>query len=232
MVIAGVQGTNASLVRLLLDVTLNHPSSGGNAPFWRDFNKFGNRTGRVMIRRMQETRLWKFAALLSVCGLFVGGPAFSATTVSKETVSNWNGKVTANPENELLCLAQAIYFEARGEPADGQLAVAEVIVNRVENKRYPNSVCEVVYQGSKRRNGCQFSFACDGEKDVANNKKSWKFAKDLALTVMQGDLHPVTKKSTHYHNRTVKPSWSKKLDKTVEIGNHIFYRLPQRTASR
>lgn len=195
-------------------------------------NRFGSRTGRAMIERMKATRLRVTAVLVGACIVIAPAQAISSTSLTKVEVGAWNGKVTTNPNNELLCLAQAIYFESRGEPADGQLAVAEVIVNRVQNKRFPNTVCEVVYQGSKRKTGCQFSFTCDGSKDVATDQKSWKFAKDLALTIMQGQLNPVTRKATHYHNRTVKPGWSKKLDKTVEIGNHIFYRFPQRTAAR
>jgi len=171
-------------------------------------------------------------ALVAATGALIwAAPGSAATSFSKSDDRAWNAEVTANPHNELVCLAQAIYFESRGEPADGQIAVAEVIVNRARDKKFPNSICGVVFQGSERRNSCQFSFACDGKKDVATNQKSWKFAKDLALTVMQGQLNPVTRNATHYHNDTVRPRWARKLEKTVKIGKHIFYRLPQRTAS-
>lgn len=122
------------------------------------------------------------------------------------------------------CLARAIYFEARSETELGQLAVAKVILNRVEHPKYPNNICGVVYQGSKRRNACQFSFACDGKSDDPRHKKAWTQARWLASRAVAGDkqMHVVST-ATHYHADYVTPKWSSAMDRLVKIGRHIFY---------
>jgi hypothetical protein len=122
------------------------------------------------------------------------------------------------------CLARAIYFEARSESELGQLAVAKVIMNRVKDKNYPNSICDVVYQGSHRKNSCQFSFACDGSPDVPKNGKSWKQAKRVASRALNGasDVQVIST-ATHYHADYVNPRWSSAMKRLIKIGKHIFY---------
>jgi spore germination cell wall hydrolase CwlJ-like protein len=122
------------------------------------------------------------------------------------------------------CLAQAIYFEARGEPLEGRMAVAQVVVNRVADSRWPNDVCAVVFQDQRRRHRCQFSFACDGHSDRPREDFAWSSALKLARTVTAGHLRDLTGQATHYHALGVKPFWASVFTPTVTIGRHRFYR--------
>lgn len=129
---------------------------------------------------------------------------------------------------ELECLARAIYFEARGEPDRGQEAVALVILNRVKSEYYPDTVCKVVYQNAHMRNACQFSFACDGKPDEINEKDAYAKAESIATQVFGcengGCESPnLFMRSTHYHADYVTPRWAKKLQRTGQVGRHIFY---------
>lgn len=129
---------------------------------------------------------------------------------------------------ERNCLAQAIYYEARSEPRVGQLAVADVVLNRMRSPIYPGSICEVVYQGSERKTGCQFSFTCDGAMQARLNKRKWKASQDLAGAVLAGVRAPVSRNATHYHATYVTPYWAKSLTPTATIGTHKFYKFPSR----
>lgn len=122
------------------------------------------------------------------------------------------------------CLATAIYFEARGESANGQRAVAQVIVNRTQSKHWPNSICGVVYQNKKWRNRCQFSFACDGKSDKVRDRKSWKLAKGIADSFAAGYTMKSVQRATHYHASYVRPRWARFFRKLDKVGVHIFYR--------
>lgn len=126
------------------------------------------------------------------------------------------------------CLSQAIYYEARGETQRGQVAVAEVIMNRVRSPSYPNSICGVVYQGAERTTGCQFTFTCDGSLGQRPRGRGWVRAQRVATAVMLGYTRPVTQQATHYHTNAVDPVWSSGLVETTKIGTHIFYRFPNR----
>ncbi len=129
---------------------------------------------------------------------------------------------------ERSCLARAVYFEARSEPLLGQFAVATVVLNRVAAPNYPASICAVVYQGSSRRNGCQFSFACDGKSDVPKSGRAWLKADVVADEVLKDNqaageaLKPVSN-ATCYHADYVEPRWSRSLTRLTRIGHHIFY---------
>lgn len=130
---------------------------------------------------------------------------------------------------EHKCMAEAVYYEARSERTSGQLAVAEVVANRVRDRRYPNSVCDVVYQGATRTTGCQFTFTCDGSMALKPRGERWEKAKAVAAQVML-DLHERrTGQATHYHADYVDPIWNSGLVKTERIGAHIFYRFPRGT---
>ena len=123
------------------------------------------------------------------------------------------------------CLAEGIYFEARGEPVRGQAAVAQVILNRVKNPAYPGSICGVVYQNKNRRNRCQFSFACDRIRDRIRSKKLWSVAQHIATETSAGRIwFPQVGSSTHYHATYVRPKWARKMKKVGKIGLHVFYR--------
>ena len=126
---------------------------------------------------------------------------------------------------EQKCLANAIYFEARGETLRGQAAVAQVVLNRVRNPAYPATICGVVYQNQNLKNRCQFSFACDGKKDRIANAKSYKIAGEIAMAVTAGKIFlPEVASSTHYYAQYVSPRWARSMEKMKKIGLHIFYR--------
>lgn len=128
---------------------------------------------------------------------------------------------------EIDCLAEAVYYEARSESTAGQMAVAEVVLNRVADSRYPNTVCDVVYQGHYRSTGCQFTFTCDGSKRRAPRGRSWDRSRAVALHVSLGLARERTGNATHYHTYYVDPYWSAGLVETRTIGSHIFYRFPR-----
>jgi spore germination cell wall hydrolase CwlJ-like protein len=123
------------------------------------------------------------------------------------------------------CLARAIYFEARGEPERGQIAVAQVVLNRVFSGYYPSNVCDVVYQNSDRYLSCQFTFACDGKSDVINERGAWARANRIAAQTLAGEVYDTAVgASTHYHAIYVHPAWVGEMHKLVRYGIHNFYR--------
>jgi hypothetical protein len=126
----------------------------------------------------------------------------------------------------LNCLSQAVYYEARGETYQGQVAVAEVVINRLHSKAYPKTVCDVVYQGSDRSIGCQFTFTCDGSIDRRPRGAAWTRAQEIANQVLGGYARPMIGRATHYHTNAVDPLWSSGMIETTRIGSHIFYRFP------
>ena len=135
-------------------------------------------------------------------------------------------------ETAFLCLALNTYHEAKNQSMIGQVATAQVVMNRVADSRYPNTVCEVVKQGPKYkgsdipvRHKCQFSWFCDGKSDLPKNEKAWKTAQDVAFLVLYDKIKlDVTEGATHYHATYVKPSWAKTKKRTTRIEKHIFYR--------
>jgi spore germination cell wall hydrolase CwlJ-like protein len=128
---------------------------------------------------------------------------------------------------EVRCMATAIYFEARGETVRGQIAVGQVIMNRVRSDFYPNTICGVVFQGQWNRNACQFSFACDGQTDAPKEKEQWTTALDVAKQVISGKvfLNDIAD-ATHYHASYVRPDWRRDVKRIKQIGIHIFYKAP------
>jgi spore germination cell wall hydrolase CwlJ-like protein len=123
------------------------------------------------------------------------------------------------------CLAEAVYFEARGEAVRGQIAVAQVVMNRTFSGRYPNTVCGVVYQNKHRHYACQFTFACDNNPDVIREPDMWERAKKIAKAMLDGQIWlPEVAKSTHYHAYYVRPSWVSEMTKMYRFGVHTFYR--------
>jgi spore germination cell wall hydrolase CwlJ-like protein len=122
------------------------------------------------------------------------------------------------------CLTQAIYYEAATEPDDGKRAVAQVVLNRVRHPAYPSTVCGVVYQGSQRATGCQFTFTCDGSLARAPMAPYWQRARALAQEALAGKVFAPVGWATHYHTNWVVPYWSSSLVKVANVGTHIFYR--------
>jgi spore germination cell wall hydrolase CwlJ-like protein len=127
-------------------------------------------------------------------------------------------------ETALMCLALNIYFEARSEPIEGQIAIAEVTLNRVTSTNYPNDVCSVVLQENK--DGCQFSWWCDGKSDQPREHNSLRTSKALAeLMLNEGRyITVIGNQATHYHSNDVHPYWANDLHKIRRIGKHIFYK--------
>lgn len=125
---------------------------------------------------------------------------------------------------QLQCLAEAIYFESRGEPLAGQIAVAEVVLNRVDDARFPNTICGVTNQGVGSGRGCQFSYACDGRSDAMTSPLPRERSKKLASLMLAGRARTVTGGATYFHTHAVRPSWSRRFSRTTSIGHHVFYR--------
>lgn len=154
------------------------------------------------------------------------GDTWSQNVLFERPNQSWQ-RITAEYEAELTCLAEAIYYEARGESRNGQLAVAQVVMNRVYERQYPQAICGVVYQraldGSNK--GCQFSFTCDGSLDRPRHAdRVWLKSQENARHAMLGFGGNLTRDATHYHADYVAPRWASRLVRTVQIGSHIFYK--------
>jgi hypothetical protein len=132
---------------------------------------------------------------------------------------------------EWQCLTEALYFEARGESLRGVMAVAEVILNRVDSPSFPNTVCGVVHQGTQALYDCQFTYHCDGVSDAVHEQPAWNAVGRVASAMLSGAPRTLTNGATHYHTTAVNPSWSRRFTQTATIGVHLFYRQPTRTAS-
>jgi spore germination cell wall hydrolase CwlJ-like protein len=129
-------------------------------------------------------------------------------------------------------LAEATYFEARGEPVEGQFAVAEVVLNRVDSPKFPNSICKVVRQGTGRKHACQFSYNCDGKLEYIANGSAYDQAKRVARVSMDRKTRPLTKGATFYHATFVSPSWARSFQHVATIGVHKFYKPVRRVAEK
>ncbi|MEM7730493.1 MAG: cell wall hydrolase, partial [Pseudomonadota bacterium] len=161
--------------------------------------------------------------------------ALALTVNDLETIAEDTSSLRKHSEatmREADCLAEAVYYEARGESRSGQIAVAQVVQNRVLSRHYPDTICGVVYQGSERRTGCQFSFTCDGSMDKTPVGQPWDQANEVAKYVMTQTPRSIVGKSTHYHTDYVNPKWNRSLKRTVTVGSHIFYRFPFTERSR
>jgi len=130
------------------------------------------------------------------------------------------------------CLTEALYFEARGESLKGMAGVAEVILNRVDDPRYPNSVCSVINQGTGRLFRCQFTYTCDGRPETMTDRSAYTEVGKIARLMLDGAPRRLTNGATHYHTKSVNPRWSRVFPRTTTIGFHHFYREPSRVARR
>jgi spore germination cell wall hydrolase CwlJ-like protein len=127
-------------------------------------------------------------------------------------------------QRALECLTAAVYYEARSEPVEGQRAVAQVVLNRVRNPAFPNSVCGVVYQGSERSTGCQFTFTCDGSMNAPRNEESWARSEVVARAALAGDVDHEVGLATNYHANWMLPWWASGLERIGQFGSQIFYK--------
>ena len=149
-------------------------------------------------------------------------PAPGAPPPSPAERLHLEGKSYAKAER---CLANAVYFEARSEPVRGQIAVAQVVLNRVFSGFYPHDVCSVIYQNADHYLGCQFTFACDGKRKLINERGAWARANRIAKETLDGLVYlPEVGKSTHYHALYVHPNWVREMHRLARYGEHTFYR--------
>jgi len=123
----------------------------------------------------------------------------------------------------LICLALAVYYEARSEPLLGQVAVAEVILNRVHDPAYPNNICEVVHEGGTARYRCQFSYWCDGKSETPAEGRAWRRAKVITKLTYSGVLSAGIGDATNYHADYASPYWRDQMELVATIGRHNFY---------
>ena len=160
-------------------------------------------------------------------------PAFFmlVATFGNATSTHAKGLFTAEDKPEMWCLALNIYYEARSSNRADRMAVADVVINRVNHTYYPNTICEVVQQGKQhadgrmKRNMCQFSWYCDGKSDYPTNLDAWVEAQMIAYNmVVHNDARGITEGATHYHATYVSPEWARDFALVGRIGEHIFYR--------
>lgn len=171
------------------------------------------------------------AAELEAVELASAGQIARSGTEIAPTIASFNRSILdAMPEAtggpQWQCLAEALYFEARGEDLWGQIAVAEVILNRVDSPRFPEDVCSVVRDGTGRRHRCQFSYYCDGKVEAIENQAAFERIKKIAAMMIEGRARVLTSGAVFYHTDAVAPSWMNAMRQTTIIGDHIFYRYP------
>lgn len=160
-----------------------------------------------------ERKFWKRAGELLAPVSAIPATPFAAEAQSDE-----------DRARSLDCLTSAIYYEARSEPEDGQRAVAQVVLNRVRHPAFPATVCGVVFQGSQRRTGCQFSFTCDGSMARRPRPDVWERVRRIAVEALSGSVYAPVGNATHYHTTAILPYWAPYLRKSAIVGAHIFYR--------
>ncbi len=204
-----------------------------------------NKTAQSMLRADRVLGV-VLAAVLATASAAVGAAASYSphteqvrvermvTPVLRTVVTNIPDPISAKTRSSDLvlaqllaehrCLAEVMYYEARGEGPAGEEAVAEVVFHRMNNGNYGHSICSVVYEGAGKP-GCQFSFACNGAVDAPKASEDWRNAQILAARILTGELRlaDTTGDAVNYHAVSVSPDWSG-LEKTVQIGNHVFYR--------
>ena len=167
--------------------------------------------------------------LLLFAALSCGAPAFAGPGGGGVAAPFAASADPAEFDQSLECLTQAVYYEARNQSDDGQRAVAQVVLNRVRHPDYPNSVCGVVFQGSERMTGCQFSFTCDGSMNRGIEYYAWQNAQAIAREALSGRVYRPVGLALNYHTTAIRPYWAPSLVRQAVVGSHIFYRRPGTT---
>ena len=175
---------------------------------------------RAAIQQVPDVRI---AVLTAVPPASAGSIPIAPDIITYD-VAFLNGQPTASGGEQWRCLAEALYFEARGESVRGMFAVGEVIMNRVDSTRYPNTLCGVINQGTGRKFACQFTYTCDGNAEVIHEPAAWAKVGKVARLLVDGAPRQLTDGATHYHTRAVNPRWARVFPRTTTIGSHHFYR--------
>ncbi len=196
-------------------------STGAATPLWAS-------EGRQALSQEAQAADPAGGGLLEI---FRRGLASQAMEDEPETLAVTPEVLAATPPGgtgaDWQCLAEALYFEARGEPLAGQAAVAEVILNRVDAAQFPGSVCGVVRQGAGNGRGCQFSYACDGQPNAIRERAAYAQVGKVARLMLEGVPRSLTDGATYFHTPAVRPAWARRFEETARIGSHIFYRDPR-----
>ena len=193
------------------DPALNQPELYGLTPGWESLSLGGKPSLDAGVSGVAAQQL--NAAMPTAFGALQPARPFDLRPATE-----------ADRKRALRCLTQAVYYEAALEPTEGQEGVAQVVLNRVRDPNYPNTVCGVVYQGAERTTGCQFSFTCDGALSRAPINWAWNRAARVAERALAGHVATRVGTATHYHADYVHPWWSPTLAKITQVGAHIFYR--------
>ncbi len=185
-------------------------------------------SGRTLLPPLQRPQLAQAETVPSAIVAPSVAPRPIATTLASAIAAPPFESVAQDDDaarRSLECLSAAVYYEARSEPLDGQRAVAQVVLNRVRNPAYPSSVCGVVYQGSERRTGCQFTFACDGSMAYRREPAAWETAQQVAQAALAGYVYDPVGSATNYHADAIQPWWASSLTRVAAIGSQIFYKV-------
>ena len=198
-------GVAAGLVLLCASMALAHEPAAISAPGLKSVGSDSVGSGLRVLTEDGDSQPFRAVPVVRLADL--GGPPA------------WN------PSNDdpLTCLAQAVYFEARSESDAGQQAVAQVVMNRTHLARYASTVCGVVYQGSERATGCQFTFVCDGSLRQPDDPAAWDRAIGVARRALAGFVYKPMLTATHYHAAWMTPYWSGELTRIRRIGGQVFY---------
>jgi hypothetical protein len=167
---------------------------------------------------MRNLKLMGVALLATIAAT----PALAGSTAEPYVAS----RDPATFDRSLQCLTEAIYYEARSESEDGQRAVAQVVLNRVRHPAYPSTICGVVYQGSERTTGCQFSFTCTGVMGPIMEPAAWDRARAIAAAALRGSVYRRVGLAVNYHTTAIHPYWASSLVTQTIVGAHIFYTRP------
>jgi spore germination cell wall hydrolase CwlJ-like protein len=227
---------NRTILALLFTVAL---TGTAHACGWNNFNASAEAVAEVQNNPVlppvaEQTNRSQHNAGVSASGTWdnLGDIDGTPVNLAASSITSWTHKIKTFLDTRFIqenCLTTAVYFEARSESELGQLAVATVILNRVQASKSSSSICGVVYKGASHLNACQFSFACDGKPDLVEDTRAWKAARAVTALALADDREmkigpmQILVTATNYHADYVDPAWSKSLTRLTKIGHHIFY---------
>ena len=216
---AGVAGASATAAAIGAWIAVSGPATA--TP---DLSPIAPTRAAALVEATSGRGLEQLQAVGNDAKMINAALPFSAAPVAAARPFLFRGDST-DQKRALLCLTQAVYYEAGFEPVDGRRAVAQVVLNRLRHPAFPKSICGVVYQGSNS-GVCQFTFVCDGALDRRPEPAAWQQARSIAQAALAGYVERSVGEATHYHADYVAPRWAPLLAKVAQIGTHIFYRWP------